>query len=58
MAAVSRSQELQAAFPTVSKSGFTVSELPVSEGDTEPESKSKPLDGAGDAPGIWDGKSR
>lgn len=54
MAAVSRSQELQAAFPTVSKSGFTVSELPVSEGDTEPESKSKPLDGAGDAPGIWD----
>ncbi|KAJ6658846.1 hypothetical protein lerEdw1_019769 [Lerista edwardsae] len=58
MESVSGSQELQAALPTVGKSGFTLPELPVPEGDTKPESGSKPLDGAGDAPSNWDGKSR
>ncbi|XP_066493500.1 MORN repeat-containing protein 1 [Tiliqua scincoides] len=54
MVAVSGSQEFQAALPTVGKSGFTLPELPVPEGNTAPESGSKPLDGTGDALSNWD----
>ncbi|XP_063001600.1 MORN repeat-containing protein 1 [Elgaria multicarinata webbii] len=44
------SQKPQAALPTVGKSGFTLPELPVPpNGGVEPESRSKPLGGAGDA---------
>uniref|UniRef100_A0A8D0HAP2 MORN repeat containing 1 n=1 Tax=Sphenodon punctatus TaxID=8508 RepID=A0A8D0HAP2_SPHPU len=55
MEAASGSRELPAALPIAGKSGFALADSPIPKGDSEPESGSDTLHGAGDAPSNQDG---
>uniref|UniRef100_A0A8D0HKR2 MORN repeat containing 1 n=1 Tax=Sphenodon punctatus TaxID=8508 RepID=A0A8D0HKR2_SPHPU len=54
MEAASGSRELPAALPIAGKSGFALADSPIPKGDSEPESGSDTLHGAGDAPSNQD----